>query len=113
MNTLDIVILLLFVPGIIRGLTKGFLEQGISLAGVVLAIWLAFRFCQQAGQLLQQYVTVSEKIVPVLGFSLVLVVTILAVILLGAAAAPALAASGGAEKKTAQPMPVPRVCCLP
>lgn len=82
MNTLDIVILLLFVPGIIRGLTKGFLEQGISLAGVVLAIWLAFRFCQQAGQFLQQYVTVSEKIVPVLGFSLVLVVTILAVILL-------------------------------
>ena len=29
MNTLDIVILLLFIPGIVRGLSKGFLEQAI------------------------------------------------------------------------------------
>ena len=44
MNTLDIVILLLFIPGIIRGLSKGFLEQAISLAGVVLSVYLAYRF---------------------------------------------------------------------
>ena len=32
MNVLDIVILLLFLPGIIRGLSKGFIEQAVSLA---------------------------------------------------------------------------------
>ena len=41
MNTLDIVILLLFIPGIIRGITKGFLEQAISLAGIVLSVYRA------------------------------------------------------------------------
>ena len=82
MNTLDIVILLLFVPGIIRGLTKGFLEQGISLAGVVLAVWLAFHFFHQVGQLIQRYITVPEKVLPIMGFVAILVVVILAVILL-------------------------------
>ena len=82
MNTLDIVILLLFVPGIIRGLTKGFLEQGISLAGIVLAIWLAFHFSHQASQFLQQYITVPEKVLPALGFVSILVGVIILVILL-------------------------------
>ena len=82
MNTLDIVILLLFVPGIIRGLTKGFLEQGLSLAGIVLAIWLAYHYSQQAGQWIQQYITVPEKVLPILGFVAILIVTLLVVILL-------------------------------
>lgn len=82
MNTLDIVILLLFVPGIIRGLTKGFLEQGISLAGVVLAIWLAFHFFHQASLWLQQYITVPEKALPILGFVSILVGVLILVILL-------------------------------
>ena len=44
MNTLDIVILLLFIPGIVRGISKGFIEQVISLVGIVLSAYLAFKF---------------------------------------------------------------------
>ena len=41
MNVLDIIILLLFLPGIIRGLTKGLIEQAVSLAGIVASVWAA------------------------------------------------------------------------
>ena len=81
MNTLDIVILLLFVPGIIQGLTKGFLEQGITLSGIVLAFWLAFHYSDKAALWLQQYITVPDTLVRVLGFAGVLLATIVVVIL--------------------------------
>ena len=41
MNTLDIILLILFIPGVIRGLTKGFLEQAVSLAGIFISVYLA------------------------------------------------------------------------
>ena len=44
MNTLDIILLILFIPGLIRGMSKGFIEQAVSLVGIVLSVYLAFRF---------------------------------------------------------------------
>lgn len=82
MNTLDIVILLLFIPGIIRGLSKGFLEQAISLVGVVLSVYLAYHFSDFACDIIKQYITVSETVLNVIGFAVVLVVVLLLVMLL-------------------------------
>ena len=82
MNSLDIVFLLLFIPGIIRGLTKGFLEQVISLGGVVLSAFLAYRFSGFACDILKEYITVSETVLHVIGFAAVLVLSLLLVILL-------------------------------
>ena len=77
MNTLDIVILLLFIPGIVRGLSKGFLEQAISLVGVVLSVYLAYKFSGFACDILQNYITVSETVLHVIGFTAVLVLVML------------------------------------
>ena len=82
MNTLDIVILLLFIPGIIRGVTKGFLEQIISLAGVVLSVYLAYKFSSLACEFLKNYITVSEGVLHAIGFTLILVVVLLLVVLI-------------------------------
>ncbi len=82
MNSLDIVFLLLFIPGIIRGLTKGFLEQVISLGGVVLSAFLAYRFSGFACDILKEYITVSETVLHVIGFAAVLVLSLVLVILL-------------------------------
>lgn len=82
MNTLDIVILLLFIPGIIRGLSKGFLEQAISLVGVVLSVYLAYHFSDFACNIIKQYITVSETVLNVIGFAVVLVVVLLLVMLI-------------------------------
>ena len=82
MNSLDIVFLVLFIPGIIRGLTKGFLEQVISLGGIVLSAFLAYRCSGFACDILKDYITVSDTVMRVIGFATVLVLALVAVILL-------------------------------
>lgn len=82
MNSLDIVILLLFIPGIIRGLSKGFLEQLISLGGIVLSVYLAYKFSDFACNLIKDYITVSETVLHVIGFAAVLIAVLLVVVLL-------------------------------
>ena len=79
MNTLDIVILVLFIPGILRGISKGFLEQAITLVGIVLSVYLAFKFSGVACNWLKNYITVSETVLNVLGFAAVLVAVLLVV----------------------------------
>ena len=81
MNTLDIVILLLFIPGIIRGITKGFLEQAISLAGIVLSVYVAYHFSSYACNFIQKYITVSETVLHILGFAATLIAVLIVVIL--------------------------------
>ena len=44
MNVLDIILLILFIPAIIRGLRKGFIEQIIGLASLFLSAWLAYLY---------------------------------------------------------------------
>jgi membrane protein required for colicin V production len=80
MNTLDIVILVLFIPGIIRGISKGFLEQAITLVGIILSVYLAFQFSGPACAKLSQYITVSETVLSILSFAAVLVVVLLIVL---------------------------------
>ena len=79
MNTLDIVILVLFIPGIVRGMSKGFIEQAITLVGIVLSAYLAFKFSGVACNWLKNFLTVSETILHVLGFAVVLVGVLLVV----------------------------------
>ena len=80
MNTLDIIILVLFIPGIIHGMSKGLIEQAISLVGIVLSAYLAFKFSDAACNWLSHYITVSETVLNVLGFAVVLVGMLLVVL---------------------------------
>jgi membrane protein required for colicin V production len=82
MNTLDIVLLLLFIPGIIRGISKGFLEQAIALVGIVFSVWAAFKFLTPACDLLRQYITIPDTILQVVAFLLILIVVSVVVLLL-------------------------------
>ncbi len=82
MNTLDIVILILFIPGIIRGITKGFMEQAISLAGIVLSVYVAYHFSSYACNFIQKYITVSETVLHILGFAATLIAVLIVVLLL-------------------------------
>ena len=82
MATLDIILLCCFIPGIIRGISKGFLEQALALVGIVLSVWAAFRFSTLVCAWLQPYVEVSETTLNVISFALILVVVSLLVFLL-------------------------------
>ena len=81
MATLDIILLICFLPGIIRGLSKGFLEQALALAGIVLSVWAAFRFSGLVATWLKPYVDFSETTVNVIAFALILVAMSLVVLL--------------------------------
>ena len=82
MATLDLILLCCFIPGIIRGISKGFLEQALALAGIVLSVWAAFRFSAQVCTWLKPYVDVSETTLNVISFALILVAISLLVFLL-------------------------------
>ena len=81
MATLDIILLICFIPGIIRGLSKGFLEQALALAGVVLSVWAAFRFSGLVCTWLKPYADLSETTLNVVSFALILIVMSLLVLL--------------------------------
>ena len=81
MATLDIILLCCFIPGIIRGLSKGFLEQALALAGIVLSVWAAFHFSSLVCTWLKPYVEVSETTLNVISFALILVAVSLLVFL--------------------------------
>jgi membrane protein required for colicin V production len=82
MATLDIILLICFIPGIIRGLSKGFLEQALALAGIVLSVWAAFHFTTLVCTWLKPYFSVSETTLNVIAFALILVAISLAVLVL-------------------------------
>ena len=82
MATLDIILLVCFIPGIIRGISKGFLEQALALAGIVLSVWTAFHFSGLVAIWLQPYVDFSETTLNVIAFALILVAVSLLVLLI-------------------------------
>ena len=82
MTTLDIILLVCFVPGIIRGLSKGYLEQALALAGVVLSVWAAFRFSSLVCTWLKPYLDVSERMLSIISFVVILIVVSLGMVLL-------------------------------
>lgn len=81
MNLLDIILLVLLIPGTIRGISKGFLEQAISLVGVVLAVYLAYHFSEPVCVWLDKYINVSETVLHVTGFAVMLLGVLMAVMI--------------------------------
>ena len=81
MTTLDIILLVCFLPGIIRGLSKGFLEQALALGGVVLSVWAAFHFSALVSTWLKPYVDMSDRALNAVAFVVILVAISLLVLL--------------------------------
>lgn len=82
MNMLDIIILCCFAPAVIKGLSKGFLEQAAGLAGIVLSIWISFRFSSRLIPWIQPYLQVSDTVLKVAAFSITLIATALLTIII-------------------------------
>ena len=79
MNLLDIILLVLLIHGTIRGISKGFLEQAVSLFGVVLAVYLAYDFSAPFCTWLDKYINVSETVLHVIGFAVMLLAVLVVV----------------------------------
>ena len=84
MCTLDIIILICFALTVVSGIWRGFIAQVVSLASVIAGIWLAFHFSEMVCEWLRQYLpNVSETILNMAGFVLILLVVSLLLHLVG------------------------------
>lgn len=71
MNTLDLVILVVVLVGIVRGLSTGGIKQVLSLAGVVIAFIGAARLSTAFGDGIAGAIGVSERLAPIVSFVIV------------------------------------------
>ncbi len=83
MSTPDIIILLCFLPALIRGVMKGFIEQAVALVSLVLGAWLAFKFSTVVGEWLQPFFKVSETVMHVISFAVIMIAVVLVLFVLG------------------------------
>ena len=83
METLDIILLVCFVPAIITGLTKGFIAQIVSLASLLIGVWAAFRFSTPLAELLGKYISLESSVLNIIAFTLMVIITVLVLNLLG------------------------------
>ncbi len=82
MSTPDIIILICFLPAIISGIMKGFIEQAIALVSLILGAWLAFKFSIVVSGWLQPYFEVSETVLNVISFAVIMVAVVLVLFVL-------------------------------
>lgn len=74
MNIIDIIILCCLVPAIIRGISKGFIDQAYSLVALVLGAWLSFKFSGAVGNWLSSFAELPASILHLVAFALILLV---------------------------------------
>lgn len=72
-NALDIVLLLAFIPAVIRGIKKGFIEQFLALAGTVVGIWAAYHFSAHVSEWIKPHIDASDTLLGVISFIIILI----------------------------------------
>ena len=83
MNTVDIILLICFIPAIIQGLRKGFIAQAISVISIFAGFWASAKFADIVTAWISQYITASEQVMKVISFAVILIAVFLVLGLIG------------------------------
>ena len=83
MNTIDIVIAVILLFGLIRGFIKGLFIEITSLVGLVLGVYGAIHFSYFLSDLLKDKVSWDESMVQIVAFGGTFLIILLALIFLG------------------------------
>jgi len=73
MSTLDIILLVCLLPGVVQGIRKGFISQVISIVSVVIGIWASFKFSEIVSDWLSQFLTVSPALMNIIAFVVIFI----------------------------------------
>lgn len=79
MNVLDIILIILLIIAAVSGWRKGIIVQACGIAGLVLGILFAMRFSRRIGV----WLNIGPELSPVVGFIIILVVSIIVLSLIG------------------------------
>lgn len=83
MDTLDIIILVCFIPAFILGISKGLVKQLTSLAALVVGAVLACKYSPVLGEWLSRYILIKESLMNVICFTIIAILAILLLNILG------------------------------
>ena len=83
MGITDIILLACYIPGIIRGILKGFVEQAVAFFSILLGVWLACRFSARASAWLSTYIPWKPELLRAATFVIIVILTILVFFLIG------------------------------
>lgn len=83
MCTLDIILTISLSAALIQGIIKGFTEQVIALVAIIAGTWTAYKFTGLVCSMVQPYLNMSDRILHVIVFILMIVAVILVLHLLG------------------------------
>lgn len=86
MAVLDIILLICFIPALVQGVRKGFVDQVISLAVVIVGIWMSFKFSSAASGWIQPYMSLSPAMLQIISFVVIFIIVAIVLNLLGKAA---------------------------
>lgn len=78
MSTVDIILILCFLPAMLEGITKGVVAQVTAIFSIILGVWLSFRFSAAVSAWLCRYMEVSPQLMQILSFILIMMVVSLA-----------------------------------
>ena len=77
MGGFDWIIAAILVVSILVGIFRGFIKESLSLISWILAIWLAFNYCSEAGEFIHQYINIpAPNFRERAGFALVFITTL-------------------------------------
>lgn len=83
MNYLDIVLIIPLLWGLYKGITRGIVKELASLLALILGIYGAVHFSDQAQPYLQEHLTIDASLLPVIAFAFTFIAIALLVRLLG------------------------------
>lgn len=83
MCVLDIILSICLIVALVRGLMRGFTEQLIALVSIVVGTWAAFKFSALVCGQVMPYLQISERVLNVIVFIVIIVLIIMACHLLG------------------------------
>ena len=83
MNIIDIIILCCFIPAIIRGFSKGFVDQAYSLVALIAGVWLSFKFSGALGDWLVSFADLPAGVLHLIAFAVILLAVMFLVHLAG------------------------------
>lgn len=84
MGILDIILLLCFVPGVIRGFVKGFVSRAVSLVSIILGAIVAHKFSGMLSAALAPSMgKIDEKTLKIISFAIILIAAIVLLKIIG------------------------------
>ena len=83
MNVLDIILSLMLLAAVVEGIFKGLTEQVVALVAVFAGAWVAFKFTNHVCGYVHPYIQISDKLLYVIVFILMVSLVICLFTLLG------------------------------